>query len=137
MGYGARENTYSNRKLGRRKDLNNLFVRSSWEANYARYLNLLKQQGHIKGWEYEAERFMFEKVKRGTRSYCPDFQVTNNDDTIEYHEVKGWMTATAKTALRRMKKYYPEVKLILIDSKRYKVLNSQLKNILPHWEKMR
>ena len=91
---------------------------------------------HIKGWEYEAERFMFEKVKRGTRSYCPDFQVMNNDDSIEYHEVKGWMTATAKTALRRMKRYYPEVKLILIDSKRYKALNAQLKNILPHWEKM-
>ena len=34
-------NNYSRSKSGRRDDLGGLFVRSSWEANYARYLNFL------------------------------------------------------------------------------------------------
>ena len=52
---------------GRRDDLDGLFVRSSWEANYARYLNWLVKLGEIKGWEYEADTFAFDKIKRGTR----------------------------------------------------------------------
>src|SRR5215471_1288173 len=60
---------------GRRKDLDDRYFRSSWEANYARYLNFLKSRGEIHDWQYESNTFWFHKIKRGTRSYTPDFKV--------------------------------------------------------------
>ncbi len=110
------------------------YYRSKWEANYARYLEFLKINGNISFWEHEPETFWFEKIKRGTRSYLPDFKVTNNDGSIEYHEVKGWMDDRSKTKLSRMKKYYPEIKLILIDAKQYKLIEKQMSKIVPLWE---
>jgi len=120
--------------IGKREDLNNLFVRSSWEANYARYLNWLVGLGEIKSWEYEPEEFEFKTIKKGNRFYIPDFKVTNNDGSIEYHEVKGYMDADSKTKLKRMAKYYPEIKLVLIDKPVYLELHKQLKNLIPNWE---
>lgn len=96
-----------------------LFFRSKWEANYALYLDFLKENGEIKEWEYEADVFMFEQIKLGTRSYRPDFKVTNKSGTVEYHEVKGYMDAQSKTKLRRMKKYYPDMKVVLIEKDFY------------------
>lgn len=39
-------------KQGFREDLG-FSVRSRWEANFARYLKLLKEQGEILGWGYD------------------------------------------------------------------------------------
>jgi len=96
-----------------------MFFRSKWEANYALYLNWLKKVSHIKGWEFEPEKFVFDKIQFGTRSYLPDFKVFNNDGTVEYHEVKGYMDPKSATKLKRMTKYFPEVKIVLIDKKPY------------------
>ncbi len=85
--------------IGKRPDLNSTFFRSNWEANTARYLNHKK----IK-WTYEPKVFYFDKIKHGTVSYCPDFQL--KDGT--WIEVKGYLTSQGKTAIRRMKKYYPD-----------------------------
>ena len=95
------------------------YYRSQWEVNYAIYLEFLKTQNNIKEWLYESDTFWFESIKRGIRSYKPDFKVTELNDDIIYHEVKGWMDSRSKTALRRFKKYYPQLKLILIQSKEY------------------
>ena len=92
------------------------WFRSTWEVIYARYLQFLLDRKDILKWEYEKETFWFEKIKRGVRSYRPDFKVTNNDESIEYHEVKGWMDAKSRTKLKRMKKYYPKIKIIIIDN---------------------
>lgn len=97
-----------------------IFFRSKWEVNYALYLNFLIEQNQIKSWEYEKDVFIFEKIKFGTRSYRPDFKIINNDGTIEYHEIKGWMNSKSKTKLNRMRIYYPDIKLILIDSDTYR-----------------
>ena len=97
-----------------------MFLRSSWEYNYALYLDWLIGKKEILKWEYEAEVFIFHKIQFGTRSYRPDFKVYNLDGTIEYHEVKGWMNAKSKTKLKRMAKYYPEIKVVLIDKREYK-----------------
>lgn len=105
------------------------YYRSKWESNYARYLEWLKQQGQIKHWEHEAETFWFEKIKRGTRSYLPDFRVTENSGLYVYHEVKGWMTARSKTAIDRMKRYYPDVRLIVVDGRSYTILKGQMGKI--------
>ena len=126
------ESVYSKTKGGMREDLG-LYFRSSWEANIARYFNLLVKHGKILKWEYEAERFDFLQIKRGCRSYCPDFRITRTDGGTYYVEVKGWMDAKSKTRLDRMKRYYPQVEIELIDEKRYKEIRKWAK-IIPGWE---
>lgn len=107
-----------------------VYFRSKWEANYALYLDFLIKTKQIKNWEYESEVFVFEKINFGTKRYCPDFKVFNTDDSIEYHEVKGYMDAKSKTKLRRMEKYFPEISLILIDGKFYRDMMKKLKGII-------
>lgn len=127
------ENPYSRTKSGKRADLGGLFVRSSWEANYARYLNWLIDQGEIHSWEYEADTFVFHGETRGAIHYTPDFKITERDGRIVYHEVKGWMDSKSKTKLKRMKKHYPDVKIIVIGEDEYKAI-SKWKDLLPEWE---
>jgi hypothetical protein len=130
------QNTYTRGKGGKRLDLNNQYFRSRYEANYARYLNfLIKNDGGIKKWEYEIDTFWFEKIKRGVRSYTPDFKVHLTDGSFEYHEVKGWDYSKGKTARKRMSKYFPAMKLILIDSDFFKALRRQgVDRLVEGWE---
>lgn len=120
-------------KGGMRDDLG-IYVRSSWEANYARYLNWLVSIDEIKEWQYEPDTFEFVDIKRGVRFYTPDFRIMNRDNSIEYHEVKGYMDARSKTKLKRMAKYHPGVKLIVIDGTAYKALAKDVKRLIPEWE---
>lgn len=111
-----------------------IYARSRWEANYARYLQFLKMNGHIAEWEHEPVTFWFESVKRGVRSYLPDFRVTTNNGLEEYHEVKGWMDPRSKTKLKRMKKYHPLVRITLIESAWFRSNASKLSGIIKEWE---
>jgi hypothetical protein len=130
--YAARGGRYKGLG-GAREDLGGLYVRSSWEANWARYLNWLKGLGEILTWEYEADTFEFP-IKRGSKFYTPDFKVTNKDGSIEYHEVKGWMNQQSATKIKRMGNYYPRIKLIVVDSNAYHEVGRQLGQRLPGWE---
>lgn len=96
-------------KSGKRKDLDNQFFRSKTEANFARYLRQVLKEDY----QYETKTFYFEKIKRGIRSYTPDFYVESKDC---YYEVKGWLDPHSVTKLKRFKKYYPDEfrKLIII-----------------------
>lgn len=98
------------------------FFRSGWEMRYAAYLDVLLKGKAIKDWTYEEDTFWFEKIRRGVRSYTPDFKIYYKDGSIEYHEVKGYMDAKSKTKLNRMRIYYPEVKIIVIGSKEIKYI---------------
>lgn len=128
----GRQNGRSN--SGKREDLADLFFRSSWEANYARYLNLLKAQGKIRDWDFEQVRWIFEEIARGTRSYLCDFRVFGIDGSIEFHEVKGWMSPPARTAITRMALYYPEVDLRVIDESAYRNIAQSVGKSIPAWE---
>jgi len=108
------------------------FYRSSWEVNIAAYYEFLKNKNKIKDWEYEPTVFWFENIKRGVRSYKPDFRITNNDGSQYYVEVKGWMDDKSKTKIKRMKIYYPEIKLEILGSDRYKSI-SKYSSIIPDW----
>jgi hypothetical protein len=110
------------------------YYRSSWEANYARYLAWLKRKKQIKDWGYEVKTFWFDDIKRGVRSYLPDFEVTENDGSVSYHEVKGYMDAKSKTKIKRMRIYYPDVKLIIIDEKQYKLIADKVSKLIECWE---
>lgn len=102
-----------------------IFFRSSWEANVAAYLQFKKEKKLIKEWEFEVDVFWFDKIKRGVRSYKPDFKITNNDGNQYYIEVKGWMDSKSKTKLNRMRIYHPEVKIEVLGNKEYKELKKQ------------
>jgi hypothetical protein len=109
--------------------------RSNWEQNYSFYLEWLKQNGEIAEWEYEPERYNFDMkegnimVRIGT--YLPDFRVTNNDGTQYLVEVKGKKQGMRK--LQRMKKYYPHLKIKLIQAAEYNALKKQVGKLL-NWQ---
>lgn len=122
-GIIGRGNAYSSAKRGWFIDGDRkYFMRSSWEMNYACYLNFLIEHKEIRGWDYEAETFWFDAIKRGVRSYTPDFKVELMNGEYEYHEVKGWMDAKSATKLKRMAKYHPEIKMVLVDAEQYKAI---------------
>lgn len=126
---------YTRTKGGVRADIGDTYFRSSWEANYARYLNKLIQLGVVVSWEYEPETFWFKGIKRGTLSYRPDFRVIyKNDPTPEYVEIKGWIVAKDHTKWRRMKKYHPHIKLTIVAQKEYNNIKKQWASSIPNWE---
>lgn len=115
----------------------NKYYRSRWEANYARYLEHLKARGEIVGWAHEPTTFWFEGIKRGVNNYLPDFQVHMRGETgiiEEYHEVKGWMDSKSATKIKRMEKYHPTVKLVVIDRPKYTKLEKEFAGIIEGWE---
>ena len=122
-----------------------VYFRSRWEANYARYLEFLRTHGEIVGWEHEPQTFWFEKIRRGVRSYLPDFRVTlkcKEENLLklpdfEYHEVKGWMDARSRTTINRMRIYHPNVKLVIIDKEWFKRTGKQMSGLITDWEKDR
>lgn len=118
-------------KHGRREDLG-IYVRSSWEANYARYLNFLVQSGVVTEWQYEPRTFEFP-VKRGNRTYTPDFYVLYPDG-YQWHEVKGYMTNDGRIKLERFAKYYPEEPLVIIDKDAYMAIAQDARPFIPAWE---
>ena len=129
------EERFTNRKGGRRSDLGGLYFRSSWEANYARYLNFLRRNGEFFEWRFEPDTFEFKKIKKGTRFYTPDFKLTFEDGHIEYHEVKGWDYPRGRTQRKRFAKYYPHLKLVLIDQDWFKAIKKQgIDKLIPNWE---
>ena len=106
------------------------FYRSRWEYRYALYLELMKKNGYITEWEHEPTTFWFDKIKRGTNNYKPDFRVTFPSGTTEYFEVKGYMDQKSRTKIKRMAKYHPDVVLRVIDKKWFSTNGKTLKNIL-------
>lgn len=126
-------NSYSRCRQGRRDDLGSMYFRSSWEANYARYLNWLKARGDIDAWEYEPTTFWFSEIKRGVRSYRPDFLI--HEKGKEYFvEVKGWMDPKSRTKLKRMKKYHPQVEIRVVGERQYRQIADKLGRIIGGWE---
>jgi len=114
-------------KGGRRSDMGGRYFRSKWEANYARFLNFTKVK-----WEFEPTTFWFEGIKRGTRSYTPDFWLPERGC---YHEVKGWMDDKSRVKLERMARFHPDVNIIVIDKDWFaSAERNGLCGLIPHWE---
>lgn len=110
------------------------YYRSRWEANYARYLEWLKSNNQIADWKHEPKTFWFNGIKRGCMSYLPDFWIKELNNSESYHEVKGWMDDRSITKIKRMAKYHPNIKLVVIDSKSYKSLEKKLSGLIVGWE---
>jgi hypothetical protein len=121
------------------------YFRSAWEANYARYLEWLREHGAIQAWNYEPRCFWFNQpktingkrlvgVKRGVVSYLPDFEVMEKNGAIGYYEVKGHMDGRSKTKIARMRRYYPEFPLIVIGKRQYGEIASKVGALISGWE---
>lgn len=139
IGHQNLDGTKKSYAQGRRGDLGGMYFRSSWEANVARYLNFMVKKGRIGKWEYEPDTFIFDAIKRGTRSYTPDFKIwqPNCEEFDCYWEIKGYMDSKSAVKLKRMKIYYPEVKIVLLDKSWYQGFALRWKNIIPNWENPR
>jgi len=141
-------------KIGRRPDCNNLFFRSTWEANCYRLMQL---DPNITLIEYEPTTFSFAPfgILNGTVSYTPDFKITFADGTYLWIEIKGgFLRRQDQTKITRFRKYYPAEfqKMVAITpgegSKtyqwflsqnipirwKYPEINKQYKNTVPNWE---
>lgn len=118
------------RKIGGRR----IYFRSQWEANVGRYLQWLLERGEIQAWDHEPETFWFEAIKRGVRSYLPDFRVVEKSGSITWYEVKGYMDSKSQTKLKRMAKYNPTVKLLVIDRRQYESIKRAVSKLIPAWE---
>ena len=103
---------------GFRDDLGH-YVRSNWEANFAR---IMKIQG--KEYEYEPKSF----VLSNGRTYTPDFLIEG-----VFYEIKGRWTEQAKQKFEIFEKEYPEVKVQIIDCQKYKELRQQFQKLIL-WE---
>jgi hypothetical protein len=97
-----------------------IYFRSTWEYYYAIFLEKLKQEKKIIDYKHEPKCFWFEDIKRGVRSYLPDFCVTHLNGTEEWAEVKGYFDSKSQTKMKRMAKYYPEVKIRLVGADWFK-----------------
>lgn len=117
---------------GFRADLG-IYVRSKMEANFARYLEFLRVHGEIREWSYEPEEFWFP-VKRGTRSYKPDFRVREANGGMTYYETKGYLDAQGRVKLARMGRYHSEVRIVVVDGRYMADVRSKLANAIPGWE---
>lgn len=126
-------NPYSRAKRGKRADLGDVFFRSKWEANYARYLNWLIERGEIARWEFEPDTFVFHGVTRGVLTYTPDFKVFGVDGRHVWHEVKGWMDARSKAKLKRMGKFYPAETVLVIGPAEYRAI-AKWSGLISCWE---
>lgn len=111
-----------------------IYCRSKWEANYACYLQFCKDSGLIKDFLHENQTYWFTGIKRGVCSYLPDFEIILNDGTFELREVKGYMDSKSKTKIDRMAKYYPQIKLKVIDKEWFKENTKKLKQIVKGWQ---
>lgn len=105
-------------RYGYRPDIGH-FVRSSWEANVARFLVFMHYD-----YQYEPDRF---HLPSGT--YIPDFRV---NDT--YIEVKGWMRDDAERKIEEFRTAYPDKTLVLIDPTMYRQIEREFRGRIPAWE---
>ena len=115
MQISAKINRFSHIKCGWRSiEDRRIYFRSDLEYNCALVLQGAKDSGSIKEWTYEPQTFWFESIRRGVRSYKPDFKIIREDGSHFWIECKGYMDPKSKTKLKRFAKYYPGEDLITV-----------------------
>lgn len=80
----------------------NIKFRSSWEANFAKWLDL----SDIK-WKYESKTFDL-----GNTTYTPDFYLPEYDC---YIEVKGWFRSNSKIKINLFNRKFKNINLKIFD----------------------
>ncbi len=109
-------------KSGIRKDIDkSICFYSTWEANFARVLQLLKVR-----WEYAPKVFDL-----GKHTYRPDFYLPDNN---VYIEIKNFMNDYSIERDRSFRKLNPDINLEIISKIEYKQLEKRYKKLISGWE---
>lgn len=57
------------------------------------------------------------------------------DGRIEWHEVKGYLDQKSRTKLKRMAKYFPGEKIVVVDKEWFRrAVRGGLAGVIPGWE---
>lgn len=112
------------RKGGFREDLGH-YVRSAWEADFARVLML-----HKISYEYEPKTFQLIKGGGEIVSYTPDFYIPS---TNTFYEIKGWLHDLDKEKVDLFQLQYPQYNFIMISSTKFAEFTLKYKNLCK-WE---
>lgn len=106
--------------------------RSKMEANTYRYLT--ECNPNLKLVEYEPHLFTYtDKLPKGF-NYLPDFRCTTHDNKQYYVEVKGYWDERSIKAIATMRKYRPDIKIQIVDAKRYARIKKQYARKIRGWE---
>lgn len=112
------------RKGGFRKDLQH-YVRSNWEADFARILKFYNLK-----YEYEPRTFELVKSDGEILHYTPDFYTDSNNS---FYEIKGWMHDLDKEKIDLFQKQYPQYNFVLISATKFAELALKYKDLIK-WE---
>ena len=112
------------RKGGYRKDLGH-YVRSSWEADFARILKLYNLD-----YEYEPRTFKLIRANGEILHYTPDFYVPSQNT---FYEIKGFLRDLDREKLELFKQQYPQINLVVISSTKFAELALKYKTLI-NWE---
>ncbi|KKM75827.1 hypothetical protein LCGC14_1386370 [marine sediment metagenome] len=110
--------------------------RSKLERNWAAYLQFLKESDEIYDWRFEQTRFTFPDEIRGVKEFLVDFDILHNDWTLEYYETKGWLQGRDVTKFKRVVKYRPEIKIVLVMATKQKKDASRIRQISKYAERV-
>ncbi len=109
---------------GYREDIGH-YVRSSWEADFARVLKFLSL-----AYEYEPERFTLRRDDGTTMTYAPDFYVPAESC---WYEIKGWMDHRSAEKIRLFREQYPDERLFVVDKTQFAELQMKYQGFV-RWE---
>lgn len=112
------------RKTGFRKDIGH-YVRSNWEADFARILNLHKLE-----YQYEPKTFPLIRKNGEVLHYTPDFYVPSNNT---FYEIKGWMHELDQEKIMLFEQQYSQYKFVLISATKFAELALCYKSLIS-WE---
>ena len=112
------------RKGGFRKDLGH-YVRSSWEADFARILNL-----HDLEYKYEPKTFKLIKPNGEVVHYTPDFYVKSKNT---FYEIKGWLHEIDKEKISLFQNQYPQYNFVLVNTTKFAEFSLRYKKLV-NWE---
>jgi len=90
-----------------RNEYNGRVYHSKKEANYAAELDLLKKAGQIADWKPQV-RIPLDVNGFHICNYYIDFEVSHNDETTEYVEVKGFQTDVWRMKWKLLEALYDE-----------------------------
>jgi len=131
---GAKVSKYHNVSGWWTNNVKTHYMHSMLESNFAWFLEFLLEKEKIKEWIYEPKP-AFTFPTRANNTYLPDFKVWTENDEIVIYEVKGYLDSRSKIKLNRMAKYYPDIKIQIINSKVMKIIELQFKSLIKNWDK--
>jgi hypothetical protein len=108
-----------------------VWLRSSWEYGYAKFLNDSKIE-----WDVEARSYLLSDG----RYYRPDFFIYENSNLTKIVEIKSkWSNGSLERIdkFEMFKKEYSDIPAELITDELFRLVNRKQKDIINEWKKVR